>query len=929
MSKPDPTAELLAAMADYGLYPKTIKWDRSLQRFPGAGSKNGKDDSGWYRAFPDQRGAVFGCHRTGVEEHWQLERSRSDDFDPERWARLKKKWAAEERERREQQEAEWKKRAAELRDEFLEAPEADPEHPYLAQKGISHPEGIRMAGGKLLIPMKGIEAGNPLWSIQYIDVDGDKRFAAGGRVSGTRTTVGMGYLRKKAGVVEPGQSVYVAEGWATAWTVAHTMEAPCLCAFTANNLKAIATYVARALPTVQVVVAADNDRWSLFQRDGKRRPNPGVILAREAADAAEGKIVIPEFASLDEKPTDFNDLYMREGLKATRRWLGTKLDPLEEGEQEIVATPSESGNGERPDVVEDAEGPEQGKESPAERHRKLEAGVSWLQAAPFRIMGHDRGTYYFLPDRTGGGQLREFSSSQLERKSSMFQLAPLQWWREHFPSGSGVGWTAALDALIQVAHRIGVFNPDQVRGLGAWPDETPDGEQGTVLHLGDRLFVPGSEKAVDPESHKSPLGYYYERRPRRLGPATEGLDVEQSARILDTFTDLLWNEPASGRLLAGWVALAPICGALDWRPHVWLVGERGCGKSTVVSQLVMPLLGDMDLPVHGETTEAGIRGWLKQNALPVTFDEAEESEGVGNRIQKVLALARQSSTETEALTLKGTQTGGARQYSTRSMFLLASIGGAIYQEADKSRFSLLQLRGDSQVSSQERAEHWERFEPKLLEYKGNRSLGRKLIRRTWNLWRSGMLPETVMTFRRAAGSVMGDQRRGDQYGTLLAGAWSLEHDDTPDPLVAREMIGSEEIGAVDDDSLPEGLKALSILMQQLRRVETSSGPKTLAVGELVDVAKGEAGPCSVEEADRVLGQLGIKVDVDDGAAVLYVANTSEWVSETLRGTIYHRGVRTVLRSLAGAVPAGDPVRFHGGLQARATKLPYRAVREVM
>jgi nucleoid-associated protein YgaU len=32
-------------------------------------------------------------------------------------------------------------------------------------------------------------------------------------------------------------------------------------------------------------------------------------------------------------------------------------------------------------------------------------------------------------------------------------------------------------------------------------------------------------------------------------------------------------------LLAGWIALAPICGAMRWRPHLWLTAAAGAGKA--------------------------------------------------------------------------------------------------------------------------------------------------------------------------------------------------------------------------------------------------------------------------------------------------------------------------------------------------------------
>ena len=75
-------------------------------------------------------------------------------------------------------------------------------------------------------------------------------------------------------------------------------------------------------------------------------------------------------------------------------------------------------------------------------------------------------------------------------------------------------------------------------------------------------------------------------------------------------------------LLAGWVALAPTCGCLDWRPHIWLTGGAGTGKS-LIHRFISPLLHDMGVPVSGNTTEAGLRQTLKSDALPVVFDEAE------------------------------------------------------------------------------------------------------------------------------------------------------------------------------------------------------------------------------------------------------------------------------------------------------------------
>ena len=61
----DPTQGLLEALAKYDLYPSDIVWDDQFHRFPGAG-KGPRNRAGWYRAFADRRGAIFGDHSAGL-----------------------------------------------------------------------------------------------------------------------------------------------------------------------------------------------------------------------------------------------------------------------------------------------------------------------------------------------------------------------------------------------------------------------------------------------------------------------------------------------------------------------------------------------------------------------------------------------------------------------------------------------------------------------------------------------------------------------------------------------------------------------------------------------------------------------------------------------------------------------------------------------
>src|SRR3546814_3722369 len=73
-------------------------------------------------------------------------------------------------------------------------------------------------------------------------------------------------------------------------------------------------------------------------------------------------------------------------------------------------------------------------------------------------------------------------------------------------------------------------------------------------------------------------------------------------------------------------AIAVICGALNWRPHVWLTGSSGSGKSWLLDNVIRPLIGAIAVYCQSNSTEAGIRQTLATDARPVLFDEAESED---------------------------------------------------------------------------------------------------------------------------------------------------------------------------------------------------------------------------------------------------------------------------------------------------------------
>ncbi|MDG9939354.1 hypothetical protein N7670_01630 [Stenotrophomonas maltophilia] len=79
------------------------------------------------------------------------------------------------------------------------------------------------------------------------------------------------------------------------------------------------------MPDGSFVLCADNDQWTRQPLD-----NPGVTLATQAAADIDARVVWPEFATLhgdDDRPTDFNDLHLREGLDTVRAQLLPPMPP--------------------------------------------------------------------------------------------------------------------------------------------------------------------------------------------------------------------------------------------------------------------------------------------------------------------------------------------------------------------------------------------------------------------------------------------------------------------------------------------------------------------------------------------------------------------------------------------------------------------------
>lgn len=181
---------------------------------------------------------------------------------------------------------------------------AEDHYKYLQTKSVQS-FGLRIGSrGDLIIPVLNSE--NVLCGLQFISPDGQKKFLPG--------------TKKKSSfyqITGDDNVIYISEGYSTAASIHQVTGNTVIVAFDAGNLLYVSKAISNAYTSSKIVIAADNDQFS--------EKNVGVENASEAAKAIGANIVVPTFKDLENKPTDFNDLFVLEGIDEVRKQLTSKV----------------------------------------------------------------------------------------------------------------------------------------------------------------------------------------------------------------------------------------------------------------------------------------------------------------------------------------------------------------------------------------------------------------------------------------------------------------------------------------------------------------------------------------------------------------------------------------------------------------------------
>ena len=540
--------------------------------------------------------------------------------------------------------------------------------------------------------------------------------------------------------------------------------------------------------------------------------------------------------------------------------------------------------------------------NPCDAEAQADAGSQ--ERPPFVMRGYTADALVIAVEETG---LEVAVSTTKLSKATLLPLAPMEWWQGNYPrvdkEGNliGIRWDDAADDLLRLRSSHSVYDPTRIRGLGVWLDEGR-----VVVHCGGELLVDGV--SVPFAHHLSK--HLYVKCPPLLGPAAE----EPTADELQLVRDLVkrWNfaDTTGSLYVLGWVVTSMLSGALEWRPGLWVTGPTEAGKSSLMDQVVLPLVRAVGGRKHGaDTTAAGIRQSLGHNAVPVLIDEMEsDSDTDRRRVDAIIQLQRSSSSNDGAEVAKGSSSGIAVSYLVRSSLLFASINLGLDKAQDKNRTEVVRLL--PLTDEQRKAEP----ETRALWKQVTEGLGQKVMRRALRL-----MPQLLHNAEQLEMAVKelrpsNSARLAKVDGLLLAGAgvfadWGEEClTQERAHALAQAALGAEAAEEPTNEEHSDAAQCLQHLLLHRIEVAQEVGSGGYSRRERVSITVQEAlghymrpRNIDIDEMCAELMRNGLKVAEYQGDSVLMVANGHKGVQKIFERTQWRSFKETLLRQGADGI----------------------------
>lgn len=582
---------------------------------------------------------------------------------------------------------------------FYECNPQSATHEYLVKKKVDANYRARVDHrNTLLIPVEGVDEDG------LLTFEGVQMIFRNAETLTIQKFFNSGLIKKGAFTritefdVKKSEFVYLAEGYATGASVFMATGVPTVVAFDSGNLDPVIANLKTLNADIKIIIAADDDFQTII--NGKQ-VNVGIVKALACQKKYQNVTYKkPRFAGRNDE-TDFNDLMILEGVDVVREQL--KIN-----------------RGEFTDII---------------------------------LLGHlDHDEFYYLC--TQSKSIVSLKASQ-HKGEYLKAIANEKYWAEKYgwrkdKEGNTIpNWQKISDTLLERQRDIGQFNPRKMRGLGVWEDE------GRVfVNSGQGVYNAEKRNVMSNIDPHLATKNFYSANNDELVNFDDELTDDEAMQIVDAFKHLRFKNPYDYFYVTGFIAIANVFGALDWRPHLWVTGESGSGKSWVLKQIQSLIYYSFATKY---STAAGISQHLGRDAKAIVYDEAEAYLPM---VEGVVDLARQCSTRKGDLILRGTVSGEAIKTEANACFCMGSIQPWKMDKADDSRFFIVDLHTITNQSPEEYKDIMKRF--KSIE-----GMGQRLMVRMVNNY--DLLIENIEVCKiklRAKGI---SPREADQLSTVIAG----------------------------------------------------------------------------------------------------------------------------------------------------------------
>lgn len=440
-----------------------------------------------------------------------------------------------------------------------------------------------------------------------------------------------------------------------------------------------------------------------------------------------------------------------------------------------------------------------------EGDRMTNPSIEALARKGIELRGVDQNGLYHVYSREQG-EVVTLSLQEITSSKGLLRLcSDYNWWVSYYFKGGKRSTAKEFLALPAGAYLMGIMNEKprlrQALEYGAGFFFNREGRP--IYHDGDALVANGHRLPVSAFNER---GAYLRRVPTYFDTPWDEIppvSAEERAGLIDVFNLFTFVDPMHREVLMGFVKLGIASGALDVRPMIWLVAGPDTGKSTILEEVLYPLIPAIAGFASKETTEPGIRQTLGVDARPFLFDEAAEIRPT------IMTMIRTAYSTKRLTTVKGGADGQANEYRPRGMAVLASVMEGIDPNKDAgqdaSRFMVLRMTKVDAVANLKDKDRDAYFAanvlPKIKRFCTG-VIGEKLMKET--IRDVDLILEVVQAFRQIVTQYVGEIGGRDvkNYGTMLAGAWLLRNGDRM-PTTSeihtylRQFVGDNGLLAID------------------------------------------------------------------------------------------------------------------------------------